>query len=306
MQTEEKNKIKQGFAPDAGDMPQEDFRRFGYEMVDRIADYFEQMENFPVLSQIEPGWLTNNLPESAPPTGEDFADVLADVEKLILPSVTHWNHPNFHGLFSTSTSSVGIFGEMLAAAFDMKAMLWRTSPASTELEPVVLDWLRKMMNLPEEFHGVIYDTASISTLHAIAMAREKLNLKIRENGMSGRNDLPLLRVYCSEQTHSSIDKAVILLGLGQKSLVKISTNERFEMDAEKLAQAIAEDKANGFLPFCVVATVGTTSTTSVDPVEKIARLCERENIFLHIDAAYAGSAMILPELQFHFRRCGTR
>ena len=157
------------------------------------------------------------------------------------------------------------------------------------------------MNLPEDFNGVIYDTASISTLHAIAMAREKLNLKIRENGMSGRTDLPLLRVYCSEQTHSSIDKAVILLGLGQKSLVKIPTNERFEMDAEKLAQAIAEDKANGFLPFCVVATVGTTSTTSVDPVEKIADICERENIFLHIDAAYAGSAMILPELQFHFK-----
>ena len=138
MQTEEKNKIKQGFAPDTGDMPQEDFRRFGYEMVDRIADYFEKMETLPVLSQIEPGWLTNNLPESAPQTGEDFADVLADVEKLILPSVTHWNHPNFHGLFSTSTSSVGIFAEMLSAAFDMKAMLWRTSPASTELEPVVL------------------------------------------------------------------------------------------------------------------------------------------------------------------------
>ena len=157
------------------------------------------------------------------------------------------------------------------------------------------------MNLPEDFNGVIYDTASISTLHAIAMAREKLNLGIRENGMSGRNDLPLLRVYCSEQTHSSIDKAVILLGLGQKSLVKIPTNEKFEIDAEKLSEIISEDRANGFLPFCVVATVGTTSTTSVDPVEKIADICERENIFLHIDAAYAGSAMILPELQFHFK-----
>ncbi len=301
MQKEEKNKIQQGFAPETGDMPKEDFRRFGYELVDWITNYFEQMENLPVLSQIEPNWLKNNLPDSAPEQGEDFEDVLRDVEKLILPSVTHWNHPNFHGLFSTSTSSVGIFAEMLAAAFDMKAMLWRTSPASTELEPVVLDWLRQMMNLPEDFHGVIYDTASISTLHAIAMAREKLNLKIRENGMSGRNDLPLLRVYCSEQTHSSIDKAVILLGLGQRSLVKISTNESFEMDAEKLAEKIVEDKANGFLPFCVVATVGTTSTTSVDPVEKIADICERENIFLHIDAAYAGSAMILPELQFHFR-----
>lgn len=301
MEAEEKNVAKEGFAPNTGDMPKEDFRRFGYEIIDWIAEYFERMETLPVLSKIEPGWLKNNLPESAPQTGEDFEDVLADVEKLILPSVTNWNHPNFHGLFSTSTSAVGIFGEMLSAAFDMKAMLWRTSPASTELEPVVLDWLRQMMNLPDTFHGVIYDTASISTLHAIAMAREKLDLKIREDGMSGRDDLPLLRVYCSEQTHSSIDKAVILLGLGQKSLVKIPTNERFEIDAEQLEKAISEDKANGFLPFCVVATIGTTSTTSVDPVEDIARLCEREKLFLHVDAAYAGSAGVVPELQHFFK-----
>ncbi len=281
-------------------MPKEDFRRFGHEIVDWIADYFERMEDLPVLSQNAPGDLTNALPKSAPESGEDFTNIFGDVERLILPAVTHWNHPNFHGLFSTSTSSVGVFGEMLAAAFDQKAMLWRTSPASTELEPVVLDWLRQMMNLPEHFHGIIYDTASVSTLHAIAMAREKLNLKIRENGMSGRADLPLLRVYCSEQTHSSIDKAVILLGLGQKSLVKIPTNERFEMDAEKLSAAIRDDKSAGYLPFCVVATVGTTSTTSVDDIEKIADICQRNNLFLHVDAAYAGSAMIVPELQFHF------
>ena len=285
---------------DLGDMPKEDFRKFGYEVIDWIADYNENMENLPVLSQIEPNSLKNSLPESAPETGEDFADVLKDVDELILPAVTNWNHPNFHGLFSTSTSSVGVFGEMLAAAFDMKAMLWRTSPASTELEPVVLDWLRKMMNLPADFHGIIYDTASVSTLHAIAMAREKLSLNIRELGMSGRNDLPLLRVYCSEQTHSSIDKAVILLGLGQKSLVKIETDDKFQMNAEKLRKAIELDKSNGYLPFCVIATVGTTSTTSVDPIEKIADICEKEKLFLHIDAAYAGSAMIVPELQFHF------
>ncbi|MGI8470084.1 MAG: pyridoxal phosphate-dependent decarboxylase family protein [Pyrinomonadaceae bacterium] len=288
-------------AKKTGDMPTTDFRRYGYEIVDWIADYFENLETFPVLSLNQPNDLTNALPKSAPEKGEDFADVLEDVDKLILPAVTHWNHPNFHGLFSTSTSSVGIFAEMFSAAFDMKAMLWRTSPASTELEPVVLDWLRQMMNLPENFHGIIYDTASVSTLHAIAMAREKLNLNIRENGMSGRSDIPLLRVYCSEQTHSSIDKAVILLGLGQKSLVKIPTSERFEMDAEKLRAAIAEDKAKGYLPFCVVATVGTTSTSSVDPIEKIADICAAEKIFLHVDAAYAGSAMIVPELQFHFK-----
>ncbi len=293
METIEKNNL--------GDMPQADFRKFGYEIIDWISDYFERLETFPVLSQNQPNDLKNALPIGAPEKGEDFADIFADVEKLILPAVTHWNHPNFHGLFSTSTSSVGVFGEMLAAAFDMKAMLWRTSPASTELEPVVLDWLRQMMNLPEDFHGLIYDTASISTLHAIAMAREKLNLKIRERGMSGRTDLPLLRVYCSEQTHSSIDKAVILLGLGTRSLVKIATNERFEMDAEKLREAITDDKAAGFLPFCVVATVGTTSTTSIDPLDKIADICGRNNIFLHVDAAYAGSAAIIPEFQHYFK-----
>ncbi len=296
MQTEEKTI----FAPETGDMNAEDFRRAGYEIIDWIADYSANIERFPVLSQIEPNWLKDRLPNSAPEKGEDFADVLKDVDKLILPSVTHWNHPNFHGLFSTSTSAAGIFGEMLSAAFDMKAMLWRTSPASTELEPVVLDWLRQMMKLPAEFKGLIYDTASISTLHALAMAREKLNLRIREEGMSGRTDLPLLKVYCSEQTHSSIDKAVILLGLGQNSLVKIAANERFEMDAEKLREVIADDKSAGHLPFCVVATIGTTSTTSVDPIEKIADICQRNNIFLHVDAAYAGSAAIVPELQPYF------
>ncbi len=285
----------------SGDMPQEEFRRHGYEIIDRIAAYFENLEEFPVLSQNQPGDLTAALPKSAPEKGEDFADVLRDVDRLILPAVTHWNHPNFHGLFSTSTSAAGIFGEMFSATFDMKAMLWRTSPASTELEPVVLDWLRQMMNLPADFHGLIYDTASISTLHAFAMAREKLNLNIRELGMSGRNDLPLLRIYCSEQTHSSIDKAALLLGLGMRSLVKIGTNECFEMDAEKLNAAIEDDIKNGFQPLCVVATVGTTSTTSIDPLEQIADICEKHQIFFHVDAAYAGSAMIVPELQFHFK-----
>lgn len=282
-------------------MPKDDFRLFGHAIIDRIADYFEHLEEYPVLSQNAPGDLTKSLSKSAPETGENFEDVLSDVDRLIVPAVTHWTHPNFHGLFSTSTSSVGIFGEMFAAAFDMKAMLWRTSPASTELEPVVLDWLRQMMSLPEDFHGLIYDTASISTLHAIAMAREKLNLRIREDGMSGRTDLPLLRVYCSEQTHSSIDKAVILLGLGQRSIVKIPTNDRFEMDVDRLSAAIRDDKAAGHLPLCVVATIGTTSTTSVDDIDAIGDVCRRNEIFLHVDAAYAGSAMILPELQHHLK-----
>lgn len=284
-----------------GDMPKEDFRKFGHQMIDWIADYFENLEDYAVISQNQPDDLKNALPKSAPLNGESFPQIFEDVENLILPAVTHWNHPNFHGLFSTSTSSVGIFGEMLSATFDMKAMLWRTSPASTELEPVVLDWFRQMLGLPEDFSGFIYDTASISTLHAIAMAREKLNLGIRERGMSGRTDLPLLRVYCSEQTHNSIDKAVLLLGLGQVSIVKIPTNERFEMLSESLSEAIREDKMRGYLPFCVVATIGTTSTSSIDPVDKIADICERNNIFLHVDAAYAGSAAVVPEFQPYFK-----
>jgi aromatic-L-amino-acid decarboxylase len=284
-----------------GDMPPDEFRRYGYEIVDWIADYFERIDEFPVLSQVEPNWLKAELPASPPQTGEDFDDVLQDVDKLILPAVTHWNHPNFHGLFSTSTSSVGVFGEMLTAAFDMKAMLWRTSPASTELEDVVLDWLRQMCGLPEHLEGIIYDTASVSTMHAIAAAREKANLKIRDLGLSGRDDVPLMRVYTSEHVHSSIDKALITLGLGLKSLRKIECNDCFEMRSDKLAEAINEDIAAGYLPICVIPTVGTTSTSSVDPIDEIADICERYGLWLHVDTAYAGSTAILPEMRHHFK-----
>ena len=303
MKEQVNNVSEKTFAPKTGDMSATEFRRFGYEIVDWISDYLENIERLPVLSQNAPNELKNALPKNAPENGEDFAEVLKDIDRLILPAVTNWNHPNFHGLFATSTSAVGIFGEMLAAAFDMKAMLWRTSPASTELEEVVLNWLRQMMNLDAGLKGIIYDTASVSTLHAIAAAREGLNLRIREDGMSGRNDLPLLRVYTSEQSHSSVEKAVILLGLGQKSLRKIPTNERFEMDAGKLREAVEEDKRVGYIPFCVVATVGTTSTTSVDPIEKIVPICEENSMWLHVDAAYAGSAAIVPELQSCLKGC---
>jgi aromatic-L-amino-acid decarboxylase len=284
-----------------GDMSAEEFRKYGREIVDWIADYYENIEEFPVLSQIEPGSLKAALPASAPEQGEDFGEVLRDIDKLILPAVTHWNHPNFHGLFSTSTSSVGIFGEMLAAAFDMKAMLWRTSPASTELEDVVLDWLRQMLGLPGSFEGIIYDTASVSTMHAIAAARERAGLEIREKGMSGRDDLPLLRVYCSEHVHSSIDKACIALGLGTRSLRKIECNERFELLPDKLAEAIDEDIEAGHIPICVVPTIGTTSTSSVDPVDAIADICEKYGVWMHVDAAYAGPAAIIPEMREPFK-----
>lgn len=292
--------MKSNKSNDLGDMPADEFRRHGYAVVDRLATYFDEIEKYPVLSQVEPNWLTAALPDAPPETGEGFADILGDVDRLILPAVTHWNHPNFHGLFSTSTSSVGVFAEMFAAAFDMKAMLWRTSPASTELEDVVLDWLRQMMGLPDEFEGIIYDTASVSTMHAIAAARERAGLNVRELGMSGRDDLPLMRVYCSEHVHSSIDKSCITLGLGTRSLRKIAVNERFEMIPSALATAIDEDIAAGYLPICVIPTIGTTSTSSVDPVDAVADICEKHGIWLHVDAAYAGSAAIVPEMQHYF------
>jgi len=284
-------------------MSADEFRRNGYKIVDWIANYFERIEDLPVLSQVEPDWLRRNLPASPPETSEDFGEIFNDVDRLILPAVTHWNHPNFHGLFATSTSSVGIFGEMLSAAFDMKAMLWRTSPASTELEDVVLDWLRQMMDLPDHFEGIIYDTASVSTMHAIAAARENANLDIREKGMSGRDDLPLLRIYCSEHVHSSIDKCAITLGLGTRSLHKIECNDRFEMIPERLAEAVEDDLEAGFMPICVIPTVGTTSTSSVDPVDAVADICEKYGLWLHVDAAYAGATAIIPEFREHFRGC---
>ncbi|HKS29285.1 MAG TPA: pyridoxal-dependent decarboxylase [Pyrinomonadaceae bacterium] len=292
-----------GFAPPAGDMTPEDFRRFGREVVDWIADYFEHIEERPVLAQVEPGELKARLPSSAPARGEAMSEILSDVDRLIMPALTHWNHPMFFALFATSSSAPGIFAEMLSAAFDVKAMLWRTSPASTELEEVTLDWLRQMMSLPPEFDGIIYDTASVSSMHAIAAAREMLDVQIRERGMSGRADLPLLRVYASEQAHSSIEKGIITLGLGQRSLVKLPVDAEYRMEVEALRRAIEDDRRAGALPFCVVATVGTTSTTSIDPVEEIADICEREKLWLHVDAAYAGSAAIVPELQHIMRGC---
>lgn len=292
------NKIKKS-RKHLGDIPTENFRAIGYQIIDQITDYLDNIEKFPVLSQNEPGRLKRSLPSSAPAHGEDFSEILKDVEKLILPAVTHWNHPNFHGLFSTSASAVGIFADMFASAFDMKAMLWRTAPASTELEQVTLDWLRQMLNLPSEFSGIIYDTASVSSLHAIAMARQRIAPQIREEGMNASSKK--LRIYCSEQTHSSIEKAVILLGLGRKSLIKIPTDDQFSVKIDKLEEAIIQDRKKGYLPFCVVATIGTTSTASIDNVEQISKICKQQNCFLHVDAAYAGSAAIVPEFKDKFK-----
>ena len=294
---EEAEDKERGFAPVSGDMSADDFRRFGHEIIDWIANYLEQMEQLPVLSQVRPNALIEQLPQKAPAQGEALATILADVDRLIVPALTHWNHPSFFAYFATSASAPGIFGELLSAAFDVKAMLWRTSPAAIELEQVALNWLRQMMGLDEGLDGIIYDTASVASMHAIAAARENLNLSIREDGLSGRADLPLLRIYVSEQAHSSIEKSALTLGLGQRSVCKVPTDKEFRMDAQALRRAIEEDKRDGMLPFCVVATVGTTSTTSIDPLPSIADICTEHKLWLHVDAAYAGSAAILPEMR---------
>src|SRR4051812_20131296 len=293
----------EGRAPESGDMKVSEFRRFGYEVIDWVSNYLEHVEDYPVLSQIKPGELIDALPSSPPETGEAMENILADVGRLIPPALTHWNHPSFFAYFATSSSAPGIFGELFTAAFDVKSMLWRTSPAAIELEQVVLDWLRQMMGLDAGLDGIIYDTASVASMHAIAAARERLNLRIREDGMCGRADLPLLRVYVSEQAHSSIEKGVITLGLGQRSLSKIPTDAEFRMDVEALARAIEEDKRTGVVPFCVVATVGTTSTSSVDPLPAIADICAEHKLWLHVDTAYAGSAAILPEMRHILDGC---
>ncbi|MFN2510241.1 MAG: aspartate aminotransferase family protein [Pyrinomonadaceae bacterium] len=295
--------LHEGAAPPSGDMSAQEFRRFGHDLIDWISDYFERIEDLPVLSQINPGDLKSQLPSSPPQRGEPMAEIIADIDRLIVPALTHWSHPSFFAYFATSTSAPGIFGELLSAAFDNKAMLWRTSPASTELEEVALDWLRQMMGLDAGYTGIIYDTASVSSMHAIAAAREGVEQRIREEGMSGRIDLPLLRVYVSEQAHSSIEKGVITLGLGQRGLRKIPTDAEFRMNARALAEAIEEDKSQGMIPFCIVATVGTTSTTSIDPVKEIVPIGEKHAMWLHVDAAYAGSAAVVPELRHILAGC---
>ncbi len=290
-------------APALGDMPPEEFRRYGYQLIDWISAYLEHTEDYPVLAPVAPGEFRAQLPAAPPAHGELMDAIIRDVADKIAPALTHWNHPSFFAYFSISSSAPGIFGELLCAAFNVNQMLWKTAPAATELEQVALSWLRQMIGLPENFDGIIYDTASVSTMHALAAARESLNLNIREQGMSGRTDLPMLRVYASDQAHSSIEKALIALGFGQRSLSKIESDADFRMSVPALRRAIEDDVRDGVLPCAVVATVGTTSTTSVDPVHLIADICREHNIWLHVDAAYAGSAAIVPELQTTLDGC---
>jgi aromatic-L-amino-acid/L-tryptophan decarboxylase len=278
-----------------------DFRTQAHRLADWIADYLENPERFPVLARVHPGDIRDALPPHAPEQGENFDAIFADFERIILPGITHWNHPGFFAYFAITASAPGVLAEFLSAALNQQAMLWRTSPAATELEEVALAWLRRLIGLPDVFEGVIYDTASVSTLHALAAAREAAVPDVRAAGLAGRADVRGVRVYCGEHAHSSVDKAVILLGLGHDALTRIPADADFRMRPDLLAHAIAADRAAGRLPMAVVATVGSTSTTSIDPVDGIAAICDRERVWLHIDAAYAGVAAMVPGYEWILR-----
>lgn len=262
-----------------------------------IETYLKDGREYPVFSRSKPGDLIRALPETAPEEPAPFEDIFADFERLIVPGITHWNHPRFFAYFAISSTQAGVAAEALAAALDVNAMLWRTSPAATELEDVVLAWLRELLGLDRGLHGIIYDTASISGFTALATARDSLGLEIREKGMAGRADLPPLRVYLTNETHSHVEKGAIALGIGRENVVRVAVDERFRMIPEALENALREDLARGFRPMCVAATVGTTSTTSVDPVPAIAEIAKRYGVWLHVDAAWAGPAAILPEFR---------
>src|SRR3954471_8961400 len=276
-------------------MPPEAFRAAAHIVVDRIADYLRDLEQYPILPPIEPGSLQPLFPDTAPETPESLTRILDDVDRLVFPNATHWQHPGFLAYFATTASGAGMLGEFLTAALGQNPMLWRTSPIGTELEGVVVGWLRQALGLPDGFGGLLTDTASTSTLIALAAAREAAGLDVSALGLAAREGLGQPRVYASVEAHSSIEKACMTLGLGRAGVVKVAANDRYEMDVEALQRAIDEDRAAGARPIAIVATIGTTSSTSVDPVAAIADVAEREGLWLHVDSAYAGVAAILPD-----------
>lgn len=276
---------------ETGDMSPEALRAYGYEVVDWIADYLAHPP-YPVLSTARPGEIRAALPPFAPSQPDDVGEILRDFEEVIVPGITHWNHPGFLAYFAITGSGPGILGELLSAALNVNAMLWRTSPAASELEDVTLSWLRQLVGLPDHFEGVIYDTASISTLVAIAAARHAAAPETRRAGLSAG---PRLRLYTSQQAHSSVEKGAIVLGLGLEGVRKIPTDDEYRMDPHALREAIEEDLQAGWRPMCVVGTTGTTSTTSVDPIPAIADVCEEFGLWLHVDGAYGGITAMLPE-----------
>jgi aromatic-L-amino-acid/L-tryptophan decarboxylase len=272
-----------------------EFRAAAHAVVDLMADYLETVDARPVLPAIEPGSLRGRFPDAAPEDPEALDAILADYVRLVEPNATHWQHPGFMAYFASTASGAGILGEMLTAVLNQNPMLWRTSPIGTELEEVVVDWLRQGLGLPEGFDGLLTDTASTSTIIALAAAREAAGVDASAAGPPARPDVPPLRVYASAEAHSSVEKACMTLGLGRASLVRIPVNELFELLPGALDAAIAADRESGNLPVAIVATIGTTSSTSVDPVAAIANIAEREGLWLHVDAAYAGAVALVAE-----------
>ncbi|MEY2492374.1 MAG: aromatic-L-amino-acid/L-tryptophan decarboxylase [Verrucomicrobiota bacterium] len=275
-----------------GDVPIGEFREQLRRMAEWAADYRENIESLPVASSVKPGEISRKLPSEPPENGESFDAIFADLKNIIVPGLLNWAHPEFLAYFGSTTTAPGVLGEIASAALNINAMTWRTSPAATELETVVVDWLRQWLQFPQQFSGVVFDTASISTLHALAAAREEVVPGARAHGITGA---PPLRVYTSEQAHSSIDKAVIAIGVGEENVVRVPSDENFRMRADALRDSIQHDLAAGMKPLAVVATCGTTSTASVDPIPAIAAICQEQKLWLHIDAAYGGGLALLPE-----------
>jgi aromatic-L-amino-acid/L-tryptophan decarboxylase len=273
-----------------------EFRKNAHELVEWMANYMENVENYNVKSSVVPGEIFNKIPDDPPSEAESFENLMSDINKIIMPGITHWQSPNFFAYFPANTSPPSILAEMVIATLGAQCMIWETSPAAAELEEKMMIWLRDLIGLPAEFEGVIQDTASTATLAAILTAREKTT------GFSVNNDgaekAGTLRVYCSDQTHSSVEKAVKISGIGKKNLVKVPVNEDFSIDPGKLENVILQDIEKGYKPCCVIATIGTTGTTAVDPVRAIGTICRNYNIWLHVDAAMAGTALILPEYQW--------
>lgn len=276
-------------------MPEAEFRLLLHEVADWVADYRAGIETRRVVPDERPGTLMNRLSDTPPEVARPMQEILRDFDQIIMPGIVHWGHPAFLGYFATTTTAPGIIGEMIAAALNVSAMTWQTSPAATELEFIVLGWIRQMLGLPADFQGVVYDTASVALLHALAAAREELGFDVRREGLAGRGDVPRLTLYASDQAHSSLEKAAITLGLGEANVRRIASAGDYKMDVDALCRAVEADLRAGYRPLAVVATVGTTSATSVDPVPRIADMCREHRIWLHVDAAYGGAMALLEE-----------
>jgi aromatic-L-amino-acid decarboxylase len=282
---------------ESGDIWWEEFGAQMRQVADWISNYRQKIDERPIWLNLKPGDVLAQLDREPPETGTSFEKLFAEIDRVIVPGVVHWDHPQFMSYFGCTTTNPGILAEMITGALNVNTMTWRTAPAGVELETLVLDWLRRWLTLTDEFTGVVYDTASISTMHALATAREQIAPDTRKLGLSGR-DLPRFRIYTSDQAHSSIEKGAIAIGIGEENVVRVPTDSEFRMDVAALREGIAQDRQRGFRPMAVVATVGTTSTASVDPVPEIAQLCREQKLWLHIDGAYGAGLALLPECKW--------